>query len=46
LWIVNYFSDEKILKILDASFSNEQIKWIIEDEDVKEFIGTLYKALK
>jgi hypothetical protein len=21
-----------------------KIKWIIEDEDVKEFIGTLYKA--
>jgi rRNA-processing protein FCF1 len=41
---INYFSDEEILKILDASFSNEQIKWIIEDEDVKEFIGTLYKA--
>ncbi|MDC9727469.1 MAG: PIN domain-containing protein [Candidatus Thioglobus sp.] len=41
---VNYFSDEDILKIFNASFSNEQIKWIIEDEDVKEFIGTLYKA--
>ena len=41
---INYFSDEDILKILNASFSNEQIKWIIEDEDVKEFIGTLYKA--
>jgi len=41
---INYFSDEDILKIFNASFSNERIKWIIEDEDVKEFIGTLYKA--
>ena len=41
---MNYFSDEDILNILNASFSNEQIKWIIEDEDVKEFIGILYKA--
>jgi hypothetical protein len=41
---VNYFSNEEIFNILAASFSNEKIKWIIEDEDVKEFIGTLYKA--
>ncbi|MEA1973032.1 MAG: PIN domain-containing protein [Candidatus Cloacimonadota bacterium] len=41
---VNYFSDEDILKIFNASFSNEQIKWVIDDEDVKEFIGILYKA--
>jgi hypothetical protein len=41
---VNYFSDDEIRKILEASFSNEQIKWIIEKEDVKEFIGKLYIA--
>jgi len=41
---VNYFSDEEIFEILEASFLNEQIKWIIKDKDVKEFIGTLYKA--
>lgn len=41
---INYFSDDEILRILNASYSNEQIKWIIEDEDVMEFIGTLYKA--
>ncbi len=40
----NYFSDEDIFKILNASFSNEKIKWIINEDDVKEFIGTLYKA--
>jgi hypothetical protein len=41
-WSIN--SNEEIFNILAASFSNEKIKWIIEDEDVKEFIGTLYKA--
>ncbi|MCP3926749.1 MAG: DUF4935 domain-containing protein [Desulfobacterales bacterium] len=41
---MSYFTDDEILKILNASYSNEQIKWIIDDEDVKEFIGTLYKA--
>jgi len=41
---INYFSDDEILKILNASFSNEQIKWIIKDDDVKEFISMLYKA--
>jgi rRNA-processing protein FCF1 len=41
---VNYFSDDEIKSIFNASFSNEQIKWIIEDDDVKEFIGILYKA--
>ena len=44
---VNYFSDDDILNILNASFLNEKIKWIIEDKedkDVKEFIGRLYNA--
>lgn len=41
---VNYFSDEDILKIFKASFTNEQIKWIIDDDDVIEFIGPLYQA--
>ena len=41
---IKYFSDEDILNILNASFSNEQIKWIIWDEEVKEFIGKLYKT--
>jgi rRNA-processing protein FCF1 len=41
---VNYLSDDEILRILNASYTNEQIKWIIEDDDVKEFIGTLYKS--
>ena len=29
-----------------TSFSNEQIKWIVEDDDIKEFIGTLYQSKK
>ncbi|MCU4166111.1 PIN domain-containing protein [Carboxylicivirga caseinilyticus] len=41
---INYLSNEEINQILNASYSNEQIKWIIKDADVKEFIGTLYKA--
>src|SRR5690606_17753598 len=43
---INYFSNEEILQILNASCNNEQIQWIIEDEDVKQFIGTLYNAKK
>ncbi len=41
---IKYLSDEEIVRILNSSCNNEQIKWIIEDEDVKEFIGALYKA--
>jgi hypothetical protein len=40
-------TDEKLSRCglsLIGEISNEKIKWIIEDEDVKEFIGTLYKA--
>jgi hypothetical protein len=44
--LINFFSDDEILLILNASFVNEQIKWIVEDEDVKEFIGSLYQPKK
>lgn len=43
---VSYFSDDEILNILNASFSNDQIGWIIGDEDVMGFIGRLYKTKK
>lgn len=43
---LKYLSNEEIIKILNASYSNDQIKWIIKDEDVKQFIGTLYQAKK
>lgn len=42
----SYFSDDEILRILDASYTNNQIKWIIDDEDVMSFIGTLFNSKK
>jgi hypothetical protein len=44
LWIVANWRNIYTVIIGISLFSNEKIKWIIEDEDVKEFIGTLYKA--
>lgn len=41
---LNYLSDDEIIDILNASYSNEQIKRIIEDDDVKEFVGILYDS--
>lgn len=41
-----YFTDDEILRILNASYHNDQIKWIIDDEDVMEFIGLLYNSKK
>ena len=38
-----YLSEEEINRILDAAHTNEQIRWIIDDEDVKQFIGILYE---
>lgn len=41
---LNYFSDNEVISILKAAVENDQIRWIIGDEDVKEFVGTLFKA--
>ncbi|WP_159017838.1 PIN domain-containing protein [Algibacter sp. L3A6] len=41
---INFFSEDDVSRILVSSFQNEQIRWIIEDDDVKQFIGTLFKA--
>lgn len=41
---INYFSDEEIEAILNASLENEEIRRIIDDTDVKEFIGQLFDA--
>lgn len=41
---MNLLTNYEILRILEASVDNEQIRWIINDDDVREFIGTLYKA--
>jgi len=43
---INYLSNEEIIAILNASCTNQQIQWIIDDDDVKQFIGTLYEATK
>ena len=43
---LNYLSDDEILNILNASFTNEQIKRIIDDENIKEFMGILYDSKK
>jgi hypothetical protein len=41
-----FLSDEEIEKILESAVINTQINLIIEDSDVKEFIGSLYTAKK
>jgi hypothetical protein len=41
---INCSYPSSLLSLFSSSFSPAQIQWIIEDEDVKEFIGTLYKA--
>lgn len=40
---ISFFSEAQIKKILEASFTNEQIRWIISDEDVLLFIGLLHR---
>lgn len=41
-----YFSDEDIEKILGAATTNNQIYWIIKDNDVKQFISSLFEGKK
>ena len=43
---INYFSDDDVQNLLSAANKNDQIYWIAEDEDVKSFFGTLFKAKK
>jgi rRNA-processing protein FCF1 len=43
---IHFLSDDEITRILEATSTNEQIYWIINDEDVKQFIGTLYESKK
>lgn len=40
---LSFFEEDQINRILDAAHTNEQIRWVIEDEDVKQFIGVLYE---
>lgn len=41
-----FFSNEEILKILNASWRNNQISWIIYKAQIKELIGPLYSSKK
>lgn len=41
-----YFNNEEILKILNASWKNNQISWIIRKPQIKELIGPLFAAKK
>jgi len=43
---IQFLSDDEILNISEAAHTNEQIHWIIGDEDVKQFISTLYDKKK
>lgn len=43
---INYLSNEEINRIFESSFANEDIWRIINDQDVKEFIGDLYDSKK
>jgi rRNA-processing protein FCF1 len=41
-----FFSNEEIMKILNASWRNNQISWIIYKPQIKELIGPLYSSKK
>lgn len=41
-----FFNNDEILKILNASWKNNQISWIIHKPQIKELIGPLYTAKK
>ncbi|MCK5353589.1 MAG: DUF4935 domain-containing protein [Methyloprofundus sp.] len=43
---LHFLSDDEIIKILEATSTNGQIYCIIGDEDVKQFISTLYNKKK
>jgi len=42
----NYCALEEIEKLLNATYNNNQIGLIINDDDIKEFIGRLYISSK
>lgn len=41
-----FFDQVEIKQILEASYENTQIKWIIEKPTIKDFLGPLYLANK
>lgn len=40
------FTAVQINELLESALSNTQIKWIIQDEDVKQFIASILDAMK
>ena len=44
--LIQYLSDEEIIKLFNTANKNEQIYWIAEDGDVKDFFLTLYQGKK
>jgi hypothetical protein len=42
----NCLSDEESLQILEATISNNQINWILTDNDVRQFISDLFEVKK
>ena len=40
---INFLSEEEAKRILEASFHNTNIRWVINEHDIKLFIGTLYE---
>ena len=38
---ISFFNEKEIKQILESSYTNDQIRWIIKDEDVLSFIGLL-----
>jgi hypothetical protein len=43
---IHFLSDDDILSILEATMDNGQIGGIISDDDVRQFISTLYEKKK
>lgn len=44
--LTSYFNNEEILSILNASYNNSQIRWIITKPRIKEFLGPLFEKCK
>lgn len=43
---IQFLSNDEIIRIMQAVKDNEQIHWIISDDDVKQFVATLYDGKK
>lgn len=43
---IHFLTDKEIINLLQAVKDNNQISWIITDEDIKQFVTTLYDGKK